>query len=87
MGKVLLEKLLFSLSAIQRIFVLVRPKTGSSAYERFQKEILDSQCFDRLKLKYPNFNDFIAEKVHPIAGDMLKEGLALSQEDAALLGS
>jgi fatty acyl-CoA reductase len=34
MGKVLLEKLLYSCSDIEQIFILVRPKRGKSAMQR-----------------------------------------------------
>ena len=39
-GKVILEKLLFALPQIQRIYTIIRPKKGSSILERFQKEII-----------------------------------------------
>ena len=48
-GKVILEKLLYSLPQIQRVYTLIRPKKGSSIEERFQKEIIDSPCFNRLR--------------------------------------
>jgi len=53
-GKVILEKLLFSLEDIH-IFILIRWKKGSSVNERFKKEIIDSACFSRLKQKHPNY--------------------------------
>lgn len=36
MGKVLLEKLLYSCSDVKQIFILVRPKRGKSAVQRVQ---------------------------------------------------
>jgi glycerone phosphate O-acyltransferase/fatty acyl-CoA reductase len=84
-GKVLLEKFLYSLPQVNKIYVLVRPKKGSSIEERFRKEILDSPCYDRLKFKYPKFNLFIQEKVQPVGGDMLKDGLALTEQDRNML--
>ena len=80
-GKVLLEKLLFSLPQISRIYIFVRSKKGSSIHERFQKEIIESPCFDRLKKQYPNFDNTIMPKLIPISGDMLKTNLGLSPED------
>jgi len=80
-GKVLLEKLLWDLPQVNRIYVLVRPKKGSSAAERFQKDIVDSPCFDRLRAREPEFHNFMQLKVAPIAGDMLKDGLSLSEAD------
>ena len=37
LGKVLLEKFLFSLSTVDKIYVLIRNKEGSNLYERFKK--------------------------------------------------
>jgi len=51
-GKVILEKLLFSLEDIH-IYILIRGKKGSSVNERFKKEIIDSECFSRLKSRHP----------------------------------
>jgi thioester reductase-like protein len=48
-GKVMLEKFLYSLSGVDRIYVLIRNKEGSSLFERFKKEIVSSPCFDRLR--------------------------------------
>jgi thioester reductase-like protein len=48
-GKVMLEKVLRALPDVDLIYVLIRPKKGSSLMERFKREIIGSQCFDRLK--------------------------------------
>jgi thioester reductase-like protein len=37
LGKVLLEKFLFSVSSVDKIYVLIRGKEGSSLQERFKK--------------------------------------------------
>ena len=84
-GKVVLEKMLFSLPNIHKIYVLVRPKKGSSVEERFGREIIDSPCFDRVRSKYADISSFLAEKIVPISGDLLRPGLALSEEDRNLL--
>ena len=67
LGKVLLEKFLFSLSNVDKIFVLIRAKEGSNIWERFKKEIISSQCFDRLRgIHKGKFDEFIASKVEPM---------------------
>lgn len=76
-GKVLVEKLLFSLPQIKRIYIFVRPRQGSSIQERFRKEILESPCFDRLRDVNPHFS----EKLFPIGGDMLKDRVVLDMKD------
>lgn len=60
LGKVLLEKLLYSLSHVERIYVLIRGKKGSDILERFKKEIVSSPCFDRLRhIHQHHFDEFI----------------------------
>mmetsp|Transcript_6857 Transcript_6857/g.12463 ORF Transcript_6857/g.12463 Transcript_6857/m.12463 type:complete len:1134 (-) Transcript_6857:48-3449(-) len=86
-GKVLLEKLLFSLPSLRTIYVLIRGKRGSSLEERFTKEILDTPCFDRLRSQRNDFPQYIKAKVRPVEGDLLKEGLGLSPEDLAELSA
>lgn len=84
-GKVLLEKILFSLPQIKKVFVFIRPKKGSLVQERFRKEILDSLIFDRLKQRENDFDSFMLEKVQPIAGDLQQESLALDPTDRSFL--
>jgi glycerone phosphate O-acyltransferase/fatty acyl-CoA reductase len=68
-GKVLIEKLLFSLPQIKRIYIFIRPRKGSSIQERFRKEIIESACFDRIRDTNPSI---LTEKILPIQGDLLK---------------
>ena len=49
LGKVLLEKILFSLSCVGKVWVLIRCKDGSDMLTRFKKEVIASACFDRLR--------------------------------------
>jgi thioester reductase-like protein len=79
LGKVILERILFTLPNISTVYVLVRSKKGNSIDERFKKEILDSPCFDRLRaLHGAGFADFVGAKVCPVAGDLLKDGIDMS---------
>jgi fatty acyl-CoA reductase len=88
LGKVILEKVLYSLDNCSKVYVLIRSKKGTSLDERFKKEILDTPCFDRLRAIHgPNFIEFIREKVKPISGDLLKDGIDFSPEDLELLTS
>ena len=68
-GKVLIEKILYSLPQIKRIYIFIRPRKGSSIQERFRKEIIESACFDRLRDLNPSI---LTEKIIPIQGDLLK---------------
>lgn len=76
-GKVILEKSLRALPQLRRIYILIRQKKGSSLIERFKREVLGSQCFDRVR-KQPNYAELIS-KVVPVEGDMLKENLGMSE--------
>jgi 1-acyl-sn-glycerol-3-phosphate acyltransferase len=84
-GKVILEKLLFALPQIQKIYTFIRTKKGSSVQERFQKEIIESPCFDRLRSSGIDFDAWVRDKVKPIGGDLLKRNLGLSDMDHAEL--
>ena len=54
LGKVLLEKFLFNLSCVDKIYIVIRSKLGSDLYERFKKEIVSSPCFDRIRKVHQN---------------------------------
>lgn len=49
LGKVILEKILFSLNCVGKVWVLIRSKDGSDTQTRFKKEVIGSACFDRLR--------------------------------------
>jgi thioester reductase-like protein len=67
LGKVLLEKILYSLPEVGLVYVLIRGKQGSNLLERFKKEIVSSPCFDRLRAQQGNqFEAFIEAKVRPM---------------------
>lgn len=73
LGKVLLEKLLFSQPMINKIYLLIRGKKGSKLDERFKKEVIESPCFDRLRERYGNkFDEYINQKIKPMYFVFLK---------------
>ena len=84
-GKVMLEKLLWSCPDVARVYVFIRPKKGTDAAERFSKDVLESPGFDRLRKRYPTFQSFVESKLRLIPADLQKEGLGLSPEDEAEL--
>ena len=55
LGKVVLEKILYSLRGVKKIYVLLRPRGDTPAEARLKKEILSWQCFDRLRAERPDF--------------------------------
>ncbi|XP_059046784.1 putative fatty acyl-CoA reductase CG5065 [Achroia grisella] len=81
MGKALIEKLLYSCSGVDRIYILLRSKKGVKSEDRLS-QVYESFCFDRLRAEKPNI---FTEKVFIVSGDVMEPGLGLSQEDRALL--
>ena len=49
LGKVILEKILWSCPDVNKIFVMVRPKRKTAPMDRVKFEILSSPCFKRLR--------------------------------------
>ncbi|CAG4999510.1 unnamed protein product [Parnassius apollo] len=80
LGKVFIEKLLYSCSEINKIFLLLRNKNNSDTSERV-KQLLELPIFERVRKEKPeNF-----EKIVPLCGDVTLPNLGLSQEDEQML--
>ena len=87
LGKAILEKLMRSFE-VKKIFVLVRANKKHNVTDRFVKGILGSRIFDPLRaLKGEAFDLWASSLVHPIAGDLLQDGIGLSPLDRATLAS
>ncbi|CAH0699496.1 unnamed protein product [Spodoptera exigua] len=80
MGKVLVEKLLYSCPDLDRIYILLRSKKGVKPEDRLA-QIFAAPLFDRLRKERPGFES----KVFVIAGDVMELGLGISEEDRALI--
>lgn len=80
-GKVMLEKLLYMCPTVGKVYILIRKKKGLQPMERFKKEVLGSKCFDRVKKKIPNFDEYINTHVRPVSGDLLEENLGLDKDE------
>ncbi|XP_034839173.1 putative fatty acyl-CoA reductase CG5065 isoform X2 [Maniola hyperantus] len=76
MGKVLLEKLLYSVPDVRRVYVLVRPKRGKSVSQRLD-DMRREPLFDRLRKENPS----ALEKISPLQGDVLSDNLGLSDRE------
>ncbi|CAK1546454.1 unnamed protein product [Leptosia nina] len=81
MGKVLIEKLLYSCTDLKQIYVLLRPKKGISPEDRIST-LYESECYDRLRKEKP---DVFMAKVSAVAGDVGEIRLGISDADRALL--
>ena len=74
LGKVVLEELLRRREelSISTIHVLIRPKKGISAEERFHSEVVSSPCFSML-------NEGWQEQVEILAGELIDEECGLDE--------
>jgi long-chain acyl-CoA synthetase len=73
LGKVWLSFLLAHFPEIERVFLVVRPKAGRTAQQRFDEEILHSPVFDPLRGRYgAAFHEFAHQKIVPVAGDVVQ---------------
>ncbi|CAF4893814.1 unnamed protein product [Pieris macdunnoughi] len=80
LGKVLLEKILYSCSDVKKVYILLRGKRGLTVQERL-KSMLELPVFSRLNREKAKFID----KIEPIVGDVSQEGLGISPEDKVTL--
>src|SRR5918997_6617189 len=86
LGMALVEKMLRSLPSLKRMYLLVRPKRGEGARERFKKDVLSSPAFSRLREELgSSFEERVAEKVRVLEGDVHTNSLGLNAEDLAEL--
>ncbi|KAH9418028.1 hypothetical protein DERP_008284 [Dermatophagoides pteronyssinus] len=75
-GKVLIEKLLYSCPEIERIYLLIRPsRDGKSPQQRLEEEVIKSRVFT-FRNKAFDFSKLVA-----VNGDMTKPRLGLSDSD------
>ncbi|XP_047040193.1 putative fatty acyl-CoA reductase CG5065 [Helicoverpa zea] len=80
MGKVLIEKLLYSVPEVGNIYILMRPKRGKSVSQRTE-DLQRLKLFERLRTENPN----ALKKLKPLQGDVLFDNLGLSDADIELL--
>ncbi|HKZ27573.1 MAG TPA: HAD-IB family hydrolase [Rubrobacteraceae bacterium] len=86
LGTALVEKMLRSLPSLGRLYLLVRPSREKGAKERFEKDVLGSDAFSRLREELgSSFEERVAEKVHVLEGDVHADSLGLGEEDLAEL--
>lgn len=79
-GKVLLEKFLSSIPRIGKIYLLIRNKPKFTLEERLTKEIFSSPIFKPLFKRRPELLQVIKERVVPIKGDLVLEGLGIDPD-------
>jgi long-chain acyl-CoA synthetase len=86
LGKVALTMLLDRYPQIGRVHVLVRPRAGGTAHDRFFGKVAAAPPFKPLRDKYGDrFEQFLAEKCNPIAGDVTDPMLGLDESQIEAL--
>jgi thioester reductase-like protein len=83
LGKVILEKLLRTFPELEKIYLTIRCDGSSeqamkdSAYNRYKKEIKDSQIFDALKIKLgrKDVRKILRKKIQLVPMDLSKENI------------
>jgi long-chain acyl-CoA synthetase len=85
LGKVWVSQLLHGFPDIGKLYLLVRPKAGQTAEERFWAQIATSPAFDPVRAAHPGdeFERWIAEKITVFAGDIVLPFLGLSDAQIA----
>ncbi|HXN84061.1 MAG TPA: SDR family oxidoreductase, partial [Myxococcales bacterium] len=85
LGKVCLVMLLDRYPDVGKVHVLVRPRAGGTAEERFFDKVVTAPPFQPLRDKYgAEFEAFVRGKCNPVAGDVTDPLLGL--DEAAVAG-
>ena len=85
-GKVTMSMLLCKYPQLGRLYALVRPGSGFTAETRFFQKIAKSRPFDPVRQTFGDATEqFLREKVVPLAGDVSRVNVGLSDADVALL--
>lgn len=82
-GKVILNKILMSLSDFNKIYLMVREKKNLNVEQRMKK-IFDSYLFTRFKVKFDDdevFEKFVSERIVLVNGDLTLPNLGISSEE------
>ncbi|MGF1472643.1 MAG: HAD-IB family hydrolase [Rubrobacteraceae bacterium] len=86
LGMALVEKILRSLPELGRLYLLVRPSREKGAAERFERDVLGSAAFKKLRESMgEEFAGYVAEKVRLLEGDVYAPGLGLGEEELSEL--
>lgn len=82
-GKVTLSMLLHNFPNIGKVYATVRARSQGESESRFWNNVIKSPTFDPLRERYGSyFEDFIAEKVIPVNGDVSEVNLGFTEEEA-----
>ncbi len=86
LGQCLVEKILWAVPDVKRVYVLIRPRTNLrgavvTARMRLERELYQASCFDRLRSKLgSDFAAFLKEKLVPVSGDLSRDDLNIDEQ-------
>ncbi len=88
-GRVLVEKLLWSVPDVGKLLLLIRSERDQSAEERLHREVLGAEVMDRLRVRHgDDWDAWAASRVDVVPGDLGQDFFGLDHERyAALCGS
>ena len=75
-GKVLIEKLLYEFPTLNKIYIMLRPKSGQLIRRRLD-ELTECQVFERIRRQYPER----LQKLYAVSGDIRYPGLGINPID------
>jgi long-chain acyl-CoA synthetase len=88
LGKVYASMLLTRHPDIEQLYLIIRPRRGETAFDRFRRELIDCGAFDPLRDIYgPGLDDFLAEKVTVLAGDLTHDYFGLDAQEAKAISA
>jgi long-chain acyl-CoA synthetase len=81
LGKVWLSFLLSRFPELERIYLVMRPKGGLTAEQRYQQDVVPSPVFDPLRTTHgARFGEHMARVVSVVSGDVVQAFCGLSPE-------
>lgn len=75
----LVEKLLRCCPDLGKVYILLRPKNGMTPEQRVEKQFIDCKVFSGLA------SSLVAEKIHPLSGELHVTNLGLDEKSQQLL--
>ncbi|OMO54551.1 Male sterility, NAD-binding protein, partial [Corchorus capsularis] len=77
-GKVVVEKILRTIPAVSKIYVLIRAKDKQATNQRLKKEIVDIELFKCIRKMYgEHYEAFMMNKLVPVVGNVCESDLGL----------
>jgi HAD superfamily hydrolase (TIGR01490 family) len=87
LGTALVERLLRCVPGCE-VVALVRPGRRVGAAERVRRDVVRNEAFDGLRREWGSgFDEAVARRLTAVGGDVGRDGLALTDDDRAILAS